>query len=139
MSLARRQIGHDRLRRPEVGRQDASVERPGIERITRPGGRLVGRARRRRSGGATGIEISGVLIDCLDRDRLPWRQGVALQRHRVRGLVVGSAERTYGAGRKEQIRYEEQCGSNTKHCKTLSVSQLKIGCQRHLPPRTKTP
>jgi hypothetical protein len=37
--------------------------------------------------------------------QLPSVLAVALQRHRVRGLRVGSAERTYDAGCKEQIGY----------------------------------
>lgn len=38
--MARRKIGHDRLRRPEVGRQDAGIERPWIQRVARPKPRL---------------------------------------------------------------------------------------------------
>jgi hypothetical protein len=61
-----------------------------------------------------GDEIAGVLVDRLDRDRLPGRAGVSRQSYGVRGLRGGSAglarDHASWAGRARAARQKGQAG-----------------------------
>src|ERR1700734_2015126 len=95
-----------------------------------------GIARHFRSGRPEEDEIPGVLIDGVDRDFLAGGRGVPFQGHFGSRLGAGSAGGAQDLRRKRQTGYrqnehasdEGDCGPNTEHGKSLSVSQLGIGC-----------
>jgi hypothetical protein len=69
-----------------------------------------------------GDEIAGVLVDRLDRDRLPGRAGVSRQSYGVRGLRGGSAGRARGLeGLGPHARRGKQA-TRVNRARTLSMS-----------------